>query len=245
MKNCSRDTCKMTNPQPLDSFHKNVRAKDGHSFICKSCKKEYEDEYRKNNKDAIKVRAKIQRDKNPDYLRGWIEENKEQFAKIQKKSKDKNRQRIRKENLEYYYENRDRQLEIAKKRRDGNPLKEKAKGRKFRQENRGAINAKGARRRAKKYQATPKNLTTEDLLLIKDFYIEAARLTKETGIKYDVDHILPIQGENVTGLHVPWNLQILPRTLNIRKGNRILVEGSDLYNECEKANKFPLSHYKK
>lgn len=52
---------------------------------------------------------------------------------------------------------------------------------------------------------------------IAAIYEQATRLTKETGIPHQVDHIIPIQGKNVCGLHVEHNLQILTKTLNLKK----------------------------
>ena len=54
-------------------------------------------------------------------------------------------------------------------------------------------------------------------------YKEAARLTRETGIKHQVDHIIPLRGENVQGLHVENNLQILTASQNRRKSNKVLA----------------------
>jgi len=88
--------------------------------------------------------------------------------------------------------------------------------------NPGKINAKTARRRAAKLRATPPWLTKKHWKLIEDKYVEAAKLTKETGIPHEVDHIVPLQGINVRGLHVPWNLRVVTRPINRRKSRKVL-----------------------
>lgn len=51
-------------------------------------------------------------------------------------------------------------------------------------------------------------------------YAEAARLTRETGVPHEVDHIEPLLGANASGLHVHYNLRVITRTENRRKSNR-------------------------
>lgn len=89
-------------------------------------------------------------------------------------------------------------------------------------------NASTARWRAARLGATPKWLSDSDLQNIKAFYAEAQMLTDATGVEYHVDHIVPLQGENVCGLHVAWNLQVLVGTENCRKLNRLLPEHAEL-----------------
>ena len=78
-----------------------------------------------------------------------------------------------------------------------------------------------ARRRRYKH-ATPKWLTVEHKKEVRELYLEAQRLIKETGRKFEVDHIEPIMGEDVCGLNVPWNLQILLKEENLKKSNKRL-----------------------
>jgi hypothetical protein len=47
--------------------------------------------------------------------------------------------------------------------------------------------------------------------------------TKMTGIKWDVDHTIPLKSPEVSGLHVHNNLQVVPATSNKRKGNSVII----------------------
>lgn len=78
-----------------------------------------------------------------------------------------------------------------------------------------------ANRRAMKLQATPKWLTKNQIEHIKAYYETAEMLSKLWNIDMEVDHIVPLKGVNVCGLHVPWNLQIMVGTANRIKGNRL------------------------
>jgi len=58
---------------------------------------------------------------------------------------------------------------------------------------------------------------------IKAMYINARQLTAETGVKHEVDHIIPSNHELVCGLHVETNLQILTESENINKSNKFEI----------------------
>lgn len=70
----------------------------------------------------------------------------------------------------------------------------------------------------------PQWLTKEHWDAINAFYLEAKRLTQEAGIVHHVDHKYPLRGKLVSGLHVPWNLQVLTAADNLRKANRLTDE---------------------
>ena len=67
-------------------------------------------------------------------------------------------------------------------------------------------------------------LTEEHWDAINAFYLEARRRTEETGIIHHVDHKYPLRGKTVSGLHVPWNLQVLTAKANLSKANRLTDE---------------------
>lgn len=63
-----------------------------------------------------------------------------------------------------------------------------------------------AQRRAKQLQRTPKWLTADDRWMMREAYALARLRGRMFGFAWHVDHIVPLQGEVVSGLHVPWNL---------------------------------------
>jgi hypothetical protein len=89
----------------------------------------------------------------------------------------------------------------------------------YKKNNRAICNAQWMKYHASKLNATPEWLTQEHHKQIKLVYAHAKECELLTGDKYHVDHIVPLQGENVSGLHVPWNLQVLPADINIKKSN--------------------------
>lgn len=91
-----------------------------------------------------------------------------------------------------------------------------ASWRKFASNNRDSRNYYESLRRASKLRRTP---TWADKKKIREIYKSCSELTKASGIEYHVDHIIPLRGETVSGLHVEYNLQILPKYLNLMKSN--------------------------
>ncbi len=71
-----------------------------------------------------------------------------------------------------------------------------------------------ALRRARKLQATPKWLSKVQLEEIKAIY-------RNCPVGFHVDHIMPLKGKDLSGLHVPWNLQYLPGIVNKMKSNKV------------------------
>lgn len=119
----------------------------------------------------------------------------------------------------YYEKNRD--LVLA--RANNQPTEQRKAARKawkLRNPEAAQASANAWKRRAR--HAMPRWLTAEHKAQIRAMYLAARKLTKDTGIKHVVDHIVPLRSEVVCGLHVPWNLQILTHNVNCAKSNKLL-----------------------
>jgi len=77
-------------------------------------------------------------------------------------------------------------------------------------------------RKRRHRNATPPWITKEQKLQIRQMYLQAQKLTKMTGERYVVDHIIPLINDSVCGLHVPWNLRVMTQEENLKKSNKLL-----------------------
>lgn len=117
----------------------------------------------------------------------------------------------------YKRESRKRHPESARVYYEKNKASILVKDRQRRRSNPGPYRERVRRRQAAKLRATPAWLTKNDISEMTLVYSRAAAL----GPGWHVDHIVPLQGQNVCGLHVPWNLQVLPAPVNVRKSNKL------------------------
>lgn len=146
--------------------------------------------------------ASKNKNKKKNYQKEWYKKNKEQKNVSNKAWRQKNKHKVSCYQKEWYQLNKD---------------KRRAVGKKWEQNNKDKVNASKAKRRALEKQAMP---TWSDPQAIKNIYKKALELTKETGIKHEVDHIYPLQSKYMCGLHVETNLQILTKSENSAKSNR-------------------------
>ena len=74
-----------------------------------------------------------------------------------------------------------------------------------------------------KNNRTPAWLTIDEHWMIEQAYELAALRTKLLGVAWQVDHVIPLQGKLVSGLHTPYNLQVIPAKYNQSKSNQFTV----------------------
>ena len=159
-------------------------------------------------------------------LRRYYHEHKDAFKAYREKHKEKRKvyskeyQKERKKDEEYRKQQNERILAWYHANFEKNKEKKNARNRAWRANNKDIINFHTNKRYTAKKQRLPAWLTEENLKQIQVMYTLATSLNKSTGIQWHVDHIIPLQGKNVSGLHVPENLQVIQGSLNSKKGNR-------------------------
>ena len=138
-------------------------------------------------------------------------------------AKPETAQKKRERDVQYRKENRNscRATIVAWSVR--NPKKVKLYVAKTKANNKGRVNADTVKRRLAKAHRTPKWLTADDYWMMEQAYELAALRTRMFGFAWHVDHIIPLQGKIVSGLHTPYNLRVIPGVENVRKGAQYVV----------------------
>lgn len=194
----------------IDAFSIKRASKDGRMSICKICDSAKATKWYYDNLEKSKLRAKTYREEHrkimlkKDLDRYYC--NKEAELKKRKEYYDKNKESIILKVSNYQKENREVNRMAQRKHYKNNKAKHMAWN---------------ATRRAMKMRATPPWLSDIHNMQIKWFYAAAEMMSNTSGVKHHVDHIHPLQGNGFNGLHVPWNLRIIPAKENLSKANKL------------------------
>lgn len=196
--------------------------------LCRPCYKR--DHYLK-NKDKVCNRQRQRRLDNPDHFKE-IDHKKyrKKHPNIRCKANPKNKEELNKYKRDYYQKNKERltlkrkewvdknkeTVKLSKiKWSENNQERIKDSRRKYSQSEHGKLakRVSTASRRAQKKRAQPSWVDTKEL----------TEIYKNCPKGLEVDHIIPLQGKEVCGLHVPWNLQYLTRSENAKKSAKLIL----------------------
>jgi len=120
----------------------------------------------------------------------------------------------------YYIANHESRLVKCREYRLKNPEKGALNQARWNAANTARRNTLTAEYRTGKDKRTPIWLTEDDHWMMEQAYDLAALRTKMLGFPWHVDHVIPLRGRRVSGLHTPLNLQVIPAVENLKKGNK-------------------------
>ncbi len=149
-----------------------------------------------------------------------VECMKEDWALDNKRRSEKPKSEAARAAGKRYYE---KNKEAVKARANARPVSEVNQyKKKYKEANPDLYKALVSVRKRRHRNATPKWITKEQKLAIRNLYLQAMELTRITGERYVVDHIVPLISDEVCGLHVPWNLRVITQEENLKKSDKLL-----------------------
>lgn len=151
----------------------------------------------------------------------WYEKNRTLAINSSKNWYENNKEKVKEYKKQWYLDNKDRLAPIAKHRRASNKKQKAIYDRERRKKNPDIARQAKILRKLCKEQATPSWYKAETIL-IKQLYLKRDELSKLWDIELHVDHIVPLQGKTVCGLHCWDNLQLLEASLNKSKNNKFV-----------------------
>lgn len=167
--------------------------------------RQYNKDWNRANPESAKATRERTRESRLETLKRWKAANPERVRELRRASAKRRREQAAERHRRWAAQNSESVRQSRQRWLQNNPDKRAADVRS---------------RQLAKVRAEPPWLSKEQKREIARLYREALDLTRATGIPHEVDHIIPIRGKQVCGLHVPWNLQILTQEENQRKGAR-------------------------
>lgn len=172
-------------------------------------------EYRERNKERLNYKRRQKYKENPEPRRRAAQEYRRKYP-----------ERVKESNAKYYKANKEKRNRDSRayglKHRDRLRLYNRLYSKHHYLKNKAAYAEKRSRRRLHKKEATP---TWANIDKMREIYEESVEISKRTGVKHSVDHIVPLVGRStssttpiVCGLHWEGNLQIIPHEQNLKKG---------------------------
>lgn len=198
--------------------------------VCKQCRKVNSKRWRDANEEQFKEIRKKWVENNPDNV-------KEMTKRYRETHPEKTKEQDKIYHLNYKLAHPEKHKAGAAKASDKHkaayPEKVADAKRKWKLSHKGEVAHDAAMRRQAKRNAVA---SWADIDKIKELYVEARRLTEETGISHHVDHIIPIRHSLVCGLHVEHNLQIITAHENLTKSNKFVPGSQDYHKNNSQVN---------
>ena len=193
---------KCNETKTVDLFYKRSDRLSGYTSHCKACKRAHDNAHysKPETKQKVSEYAKIRREL-PE-VKAAESASKKAYHQLSEV----------KETKKLYQRNRRLNPAAVKKERLWEAQYAKQHPEKFAMKTR--------KRKIAKLNRTPFWLNDGQLLEMQSIYKYCASL-RAVGLDYEVDHIIPLQGKTVSGLHAPWNLQVITASENAAKGNRL------------------------
>ena len=167
-----------------------------------------------------------------EYMREWAQKNpevkKERAAEWYEKKREEIIERVRANYYKDIEKSRQRARDYAETHRDearlrvrkwseANPERKRENDKAWTEANRARSHSLKAKYRAARRQACPPWVDDAHMARIHEVYRLRREISERTGVVHEVDHIVPLQGKTVCGLHVWWNLRVIPREENNRR----------------------------